>query len=552
MAEKDATARLRRAVKENNLFLVKRLIQRTDMRNPDTAPRRYTSLAWAAVLGHEETFEFLLSTGHDDDELSKDSENNTILMLLADQKTTSINAYMSSATSQDSTGAFLRMARLYYDRYTYILDWSNVHGKTALHLAALKGNEELVRMLCDLGADFDLSDNKGNTPLHYASSWGHIPTVQLLIERGCQYAARNNQGFTASDYAYSFSTRDTLQDTARMQFENNKKSRRNIFAQAAARGNEWGGSPPISIPPPVPAKDRMMPRMRSGSGTSRTTATSDSGGPDSIIDGQLSSSPSQPSTGSSSAFYGHSMSGHQTPHAASASSAATVSTPSGTTKGSHLNPPHNPASALSPIASRMRERDADAMEKYLQRNRSGSQGTSSTDTKSQNDVNFSSAGPSSNGDDITALMSGTITPRRLRPSVSAAQLRTTQPSATPSSGSGPPQVDGRNRSGTSPTTSRGAISPLPELSRSPSTSKSLRSIASVDRLNFDESEMYFGPPSQYAHFPEPPSLREESSTPTANGRRKGFHILSKPLQSFETSGGSSHRRGLSAASVRGS
>lgn len=90
MAEKDATVRLRRAVKglyfsrsvapifltiynflENNLFLVKRLIQRTDMRNPDPAPRRYTSLAWAAVLGHEETFEFLLTAGHDDAELSK-------------------------------------------------------------------------------------------------------------------------------------------------------------------------------------------------------------------------------------------------------------------------------------------------------------------------------------------------------------------------------------------------------------------------------------------------------------------------------------------------
>lgn len=41
------------------------------MRNPDTAPRRYTSLAWAAALGHEETFEFLLSVGHDDEELSR-------------------------------------------------------------------------------------------------------------------------------------------------------------------------------------------------------------------------------------------------------------------------------------------------------------------------------------------------------------------------------------------------------------------------------------------------------------------------------------------------
>jgi hypothetical protein len=88
MAEKDATVRLRRAIKglfhvdltsslmtplctENNLFLVKRLIQRTDMRNPDPGPKRYTSLAWAAVLGHEETFEFLLTAGHDDEELSR-------------------------------------------------------------------------------------------------------------------------------------------------------------------------------------------------------------------------------------------------------------------------------------------------------------------------------------------------------------------------------------------------------------------------------------------------------------------------------------------------
>lgn len=89
MAEKDPSARLRRAVKgtfaqlaanlllivscilDNNLFLVKRLLQRTDMRNPDPATRRYTSLGWAAVLRHEETFEYLLAHGHDDEELSR-------------------------------------------------------------------------------------------------------------------------------------------------------------------------------------------------------------------------------------------------------------------------------------------------------------------------------------------------------------------------------------------------------------------------------------------------------------------------------------------------
>lgn len=38
------------------------------------------------------------------------------------------------------------MARLYYDRYPDTLDWANADGKTALHMAAERGNEELVRV----------------------------------------------------------------------------------------------------------------------------------------------------------------------------------------------------------------------------------------------------------------------------------------------------------------------------------------------------------------------------------------------------------------------
>ncbi|KIJ56703.1 hypothetical protein M422DRAFT_149726 [Sphaerobolus stellatus SS14] len=194
MAEKDISTRLRRArTLENNFFIVKRLLERTnDMRNADPVGPRYTSLAWAAVLGNEETFEYLLERGHDDDELSKDAENNTILILLAGLPSDSVQE------------AALRMGRLYLERYPFVLDWSNAQGKTALHMAALKGNEDFVGMLCDFSADVDLADLLGNTPLHYASSWGHLLVVKLLIERGCQFAARNNEGYTATDYAYSY------------------------------------------------------------------------------------------------------------------------------------------------------------------------------------------------------------------------------------------------------------------------------------------------------------------------------------------------------------
>ena len=187
-----------------------------------------------------------------------------------------------------------------------------------------------------------------------------------------------------------------------------------------------------------------------------------------------------------------------------------------------------------------------ALHKYLNRNRSGSQGTASTDNKSQNGTTFASAGPS-HGDDISALTSGSVTPRKLRPSASAAQLRTGVGS---SSSAQITQSDGRNRSGTNSSTTRVPISTLPSLTRSSSVSKSLRSKASVDRLASDGTESYTGPPSQYAQFPEPP-MPADQPTPT-NGRRKAFHLLGKPLQTFDSSSNSSHRRGMSSASLRGS
>ncbi|KAL4076096.1 ankyrin repeat-containing domain protein [Scleroderma yunnanense] len=560
MAEKDASSKLRKAVKENNLFLVKRLIQRTDMRNPDPAPKRYTSLAWAAVLGHEDIFEFLLTAGHDEEELSRDSENNTILMLLADFKPPPPNSYAPGPSQADLMGAALRMARLYYDRCPWILDWSNSQGKTALHMAALKGNEELVRMLCDWGADFDLSDNKGNTSLHYASAWGHIPIVQLLIERGCQFSARNNDGFTPSDYAYSFSTKDTLQDSARTQFEVNRKTRRLVYAQAAARGHEWGiGTLGFDRPPPVPIKDDISGmasvRMRSGSGT---TTTSDSGDIDSTGLG--------PALGTSLSSLSSSTSQQLRPrppqrpdNVSSASSNGTFSLPSpGPSQSLLLNPPPTPTHASS-VVNRMRERDADEMEKYKRRNRSGSGETSSTDNKSQVVLSpgFTSAGPSANGDDITALSALVITGsttsrrRRLRPSWSAAQLRNSPPAAAV-----PPQASqvdaSRNRAGTNPSSARsgqGSLTASTILTRTSSTDSPRH-----EDKHIGEAETYTGPPVQYAHFPEPPRKQgirsASSSTAAAIGRRLPFNLLSKPTPPPPPEPPHGHRRGSSITSIR--
>lgn len=78
--------------------------------------------------------------------VQQDTDNNTILLLLADAKPSINSPYSSSQSEQEFLSATLRMARLYYDRYPDILDWANVEGRTALHVAALKGKEELVRV----------------------------------------------------------------------------------------------------------------------------------------------------------------------------------------------------------------------------------------------------------------------------------------------------------------------------------------------------------------------------------------------------------------------
>ena len=76
----------------------------------------------------------------------QDSDNNTILTLLADFKPPTSTPYRSTQDDCYSSGAALRMAKLYYDRYPYIRDWANSQGKTALHTASMRGNEEVVQV----------------------------------------------------------------------------------------------------------------------------------------------------------------------------------------------------------------------------------------------------------------------------------------------------------------------------------------------------------------------------------------------------------------------
>ena len=361
----------------------------------------------------------------------------------------------------------------------------------------------------------------------------------------------------------SYSIRDTLESTARAQVEHNKKARR-VFAQAAARAAELDGFDPQMMTLGV----GLAMRNRSGSAASRTTATSDSGDVESLPSGQsytsgISSTSPQNTyrSGASSSGSASTFSASPTPGFSHSSSAL-------------LSSASNPASALSPIASRVREQDASAMEAYLRRNRSGSGSTdvkttesavTSSTTSLGSTLTLVSTGPSLDGDNLPSLpeVSGSVAARgRLRPSFSAAQLRrapfivathTSSQDATP-----------RNRAGTNPTTttSSSARSPLSDtfgptiagLRAPPSRNSSLHALSNMS--DGPEPERLTGPPSEYAVFPDPPEDEPDSNaTPTVTNtptptRRLPFNLLSKPLPSLDLHHGHGHRRGASIQSLR--
>ena len=58
------------------------------------------------------------------------------------------------------------------------------YGRTALHIAAIKGNKEAVGMLLAHDAQINAKDNTGNTPLNLAAKYGNKDVAQLLITNG--------------------------------------------------------------------------------------------------------------------------------------------------------------------------------------------------------------------------------------------------------------------------------------------------------------------------------------------------------------------------------
>ena len=76
------------------------------------------------------------------------------------------------------------------------LEAKDIWEQTPLHRAALSGHNSTVELLLSKGASLEAKDKVRQTPLHCATWHGHTSTVELLLSKGASITAINKRGKT--------------------------------------------------------------------------------------------------------------------------------------------------------------------------------------------------------------------------------------------------------------------------------------------------------------------------------------------------------------------
>ena len=71
------------------------------------------------------------------------------------------------------------------------MDIQNKNGETPLHIASRYGCAEIVKFLCEYGANLDIQDDQQETALHVASWHGFPEIVKYFCHFGCDVNIRN-------------------------------------------------------------------------------------------------------------------------------------------------------------------------------------------------------------------------------------------------------------------------------------------------------------------------------------------------------------------------
>ena len=141
---------------------------------------------------------------------ARDKEGNTALHIAARQGFTEVvkqllleGAHPNAVSAWGRTTPLLSSAgrgHLAVTRHLLAANASvyarDMHGQSALHLAASGGHTATVAYMLVMGVNVDVTNRKGETALHKAAEKGCVATVELLHRAGAKVNARDRNGIT--------------------------------------------------------------------------------------------------------------------------------------------------------------------------------------------------------------------------------------------------------------------------------------------------------------------------------------------------------------------
>ena len=79
----------------------------------------------------------------------------------------------------------------------------NNFGRTALHEACQGGHDDVVELLLNASANYDLADSEGQTAAHMAAFQGEIKCLQSLTDKGTECINNTLSGKPLHEFKHS-------------------------------------------------------------------------------------------------------------------------------------------------------------------------------------------------------------------------------------------------------------------------------------------------------------------------------------------------------------
>ncbi len=106
------------------------------------------------------------------------------------------SAFSNEIDKAAATGNLQKVTALLKANPDLVFD-KNVGGYSPLHVAALNGQMNVVKLLLASNADVNAKGSTGDTPLHFAVAYHHLDVAKVLLMNKADINAKNNRGFTA-------------------------------------------------------------------------------------------------------------------------------------------------------------------------------------------------------------------------------------------------------------------------------------------------------------------------------------------------------------------